>query len=172
MDGTNRRQRLRAWAPQTERGWQRLAVSGALAAAVAAGGWAWTLPTAPVGTAYADDMGHTGHDMGQGMPDHGGMAAAPPAMPGQQARAQMATETPVEIRQFAYDPTPLEIPAGTTVTWTNSDAAPHSVTAADGTYDSGLFEQGAMYSFTFDAPGTYAYVCSRHVSMKGEVSVL
>ena len=79
MNGINRRQWLRGWAPNGERGWQRLAVSGALATAVTASGWDWALPSAATPTAYADDMGHGGHGMGHGSGgmNHGAMAAAP-----------------------------------------------------------------------------------------------
>ena len=66
MDRMNRGQWLRGWAPSSERGWQRLAVSGALATAVTASGWAWALPSAATPTAYAHDMGHGAHSMGQG----------------------------------------------------------------------------------------------------------
>ena len=102
----------------------------------------------------------------------GGMAAAPSTMPAHQQRSQAASEAPAEIRQFAFRPTPLEVPVGTTVTWTNQDQIEHSVTATDGAFDSGLFTLGGTYTFTFEAPGTYAYQCARHPSMRGEVSVV
>ncbi|MCC7370433.1 MAG: cupredoxin family copper-binding protein [Chloroflexi bacterium] len=76
-----------------------------------------------------------------------------------------------DIKQFAFAPKQLEVPVGTTVTWTNQDAIQHSVTASDGSFDSGLFTQGGTYAHTFDAPGAYTYVCSRHGSMMGTVVV-
>jgi plastocyanin len=85
-------------------------------------------------------------------------------------RAQ-AAEQPAEIRQFAYQPKTLEVPVGTTIVWTNQDAIQHSVTAADGSFDSGLFTQGGTFAQAFEQPGTYVYVCSRHGSMMGEVNV-
>jgi plastocyanin len=77
-----------------------------------------------------------------------------------------------EIKGFAFQPRSLEVSVGTTVTWTNDDAIQHSVTAADNSFDSGLFTQGGTFSHTFDKPGTYAYYCARHGSMMGEVKVV
>jgi len=76
-----------------------------------------------------------------------------------------------EIKLFKFQPDVIQVPVGTTVTWTNEDAIQHSVTAADGSFDSGFFNQSESYSRTFDQPGTYLYVCARHASMHGEVDV-
>ena len=38
---------------------------------------------------------------------------------------------PVDIRDFAYSPNPIEIAAGDTVTWTNQDEVPHTATGED-----------------------------------------
>jgi plastocyanin len=77
-----------------------------------------------------------------------------------------------EIKQFAFQPKSLEVPVGTTVTWTNGDGASHSVTATDSSFDSGLFGQGGTFQQTFDRAGTVTYVCTRHGSMQGEVKVI
>jgi plastocyanin len=77
-----------------------------------------------------------------------------------------------EIKGFAFQPKSLEVPVGTTVTWTNDDAIQHSVTASDNSFDSGFFTQGGTFSHTFDRPGTYAYYCARHGSMLGEIKVV
>ena len=45
--------------------------------------------------------------------------------------------TAVSIVDFAFQPASIEVPAGSTVTWTNTGAAPHTVTADDGAFDSG-----------------------------------
>jgi plastocyanin len=77
-----------------------------------------------------------------------------------------------EIKGFAFQPKALEVPVGSTVTWTNGDGAQHSVTARDGSFDSGLFAEGGTFSQTFDKAGTVAYFCTRHGSMIGEVKVV
>jgi len=89
----------------------------------------------------------------------------------------------VSIADFAFSPQTLTVPAGATVTWTNNDGAPHTVTATDGpstsaqttgAFDSGNFGQGQTFSFTFDKAGTYYYDCTLHAaqaSMHGTVVV-
>lgn len=77
----------------------------------------------------------------------------------------------VSISGFAFGPNALEVPAGTTVTWTNNDGPSHTVTADDGAFDSGSLGTGATYSFTFDTPGTYTYHCTFHQNMTATVVV-
>jgi plastocyanin len=61
------------------------------------------------------------------------------------------------------------VPSGTTVVWTNQGEKPHSVTAHDGSFASGLLNPGESYQVTFYEPGTYTYQCSD--SMQGSVTV-
>ena len=82
-----------------------------------------------------------------------------------------AQEASVEIVDFAFTPGTIEVAAGTTVTWTNSDSAPHTATADDGSFDTGTLQPGESGSVTFDTPGTYTYVCSIHPNMTGTVVV-
>jgi plastocyanin len=77
----------------------------------------------------------------------------------------------VTIVDFAFQPASLEVPAGTTVTWTNSGAAPHTVTADDGTFDSGALQPGSTFSVTFYTPGTFAYHCEIHPNMMATIIV-
>ena len=77
----------------------------------------------------------------------------------------------VEIVDFAFAPDPLEIAVGETVTWTNRDAAPHTATADDGSFDSGTLAMGDSFSFTFETPGTYTYICTIHPQMAGTIVV-
>ena len=71
----------------------------------------------------------------------------------------------------AYDPAVIRIKAGTTVMWMNDDVVAHTVTADDGSFDSGFLNPGQSWSFTFDKAGTYAYHCTPHPWMKGTVIV-
>jgi len=77
----------------------------------------------------------------------------------------------VTIVDFNFDPSPITVAAGTEVTWTNEDDATHTVTAEDDSFDSDDLEKGATYAETFDEAGTFAYVCSIHPSMSGELVV-
>jgi plastocyanin len=83
-----------------------------------------------------------------------------------------ADATMVEIKDFTYVPASLEIPVGATVTWTNSDAAPHTATAQDReALQSGTLNQGDSYSQNFEQPGTFDYFCEFHSNMKGTIVV-
>jgi plastocyanin len=77
----------------------------------------------------------------------------------------------VTIDNFAFSPATLDVAAGTTVTWTNEQDVTHTVTADDGSFDSGNIASGATFSHTFDAAGTIAYHCAIHPTMKASITV-
>ncbi|MDD5050490.1 MAG: cupredoxin family copper-binding protein [Candidatus Pacebacteria bacterium] len=78
----------------------------------------------------------------------------------------------VNIANFAYSPATITVKAGTKVTWTNSDSAPHTITSDSGSVlNSPRLAQGDLWSFTFTTPGTYAYHCAVHPMMKATVVV-
>lgn len=72
-----------------------------------------------------------------------------------------------------FDPPSFEIPVGTTVTWVNEGANMHSVAAFDGSFDSGAVDTGESFSYRFDTPGTYKFLCEHHAmhGMLGQVVV-
>jgi plastocyanin len=78
----------------------------------------------------------------------------------------------VEIEDFSYRPDPVTIEEGGKVIWKNRDSAPHTATAADGSFDTGTIEEDKIKSETFKEPGTYEYVCSIHPQMHGTVEVV
>ena len=94
----------------------------------------------------------------------------PPATPAA-TPVSTAADASVAIVDFAFDQPDLEIEAGTTITWTNTGAAPHTVTADAGAFDSGVLDPGATFSQTFNQPGTFAYFCAIHPEMTGTVVV-
>lgn len=78
----------------------------------------------------------------------------------------------VSISSFAFSPAELTISAGGTVTWTNMDAAPHTVTSDTGAeLASGTLAQGQSFSHTFNTPGTFDYHCALHPAMKAKIIV-
>src|SRR5215210_9246077 len=91
--------------------------------------------------------------------------------------APRAAETKnVTIKDFAFDPKTISVNIGDTITWTNDGPSPHTVSADDGSFDSGNLDKGATFSQTFDKAGTFAYFCKYHgskggVSMAGSVAV-
>ncbi|GAA4483073.1 hypothetical protein GCM10023094_34100 [Rhodococcus olei] len=125
-----------------------------------------TAPTVDFGAADGPTPGMDGMSAMPAMPDGANMAAPAPTP----AAAPSATNT-VQITGFAFAPASITIPVGTTVTWTNSDEEPHTVTAADGAFRSPGMGTGATYAFTFREPGTFDYICTIHPFMHGTVTV-
>jgi plastocyanin len=87
--------------------------------------------------------------------------------------------THVFIRSEAYQPSNIQVPVGTVITWTNRDNVPHTVTLAhvmQSTHDiweSGQLSPGESFSYTFMSSGTFTYYCSDHPSiMAGVVTVM
>ena len=77
----------------------------------------------------------------------------------------------IAITDSAFGTAVLTVQVGDTVTWTNADDRPHTVTSQDGAFDSGNVDEGATFSFTFTEAGTYAYLCEYHPDMTGTIVV-
>src|SRR5439155_12791568 len=78
----------------------------------------------------------------------------------------------VTIENFAFAPQNVTINVGTTLLWTNLDLDYHTTTSTDGTWDSGHIQQNQTYSYTFNMPGSYSYICTPHPFMTGTITVL
>ncbi len=83
----------------------------------------------------------------------------------------------IGIGDFFFDPTILKVKNGTTVTWTNSGMIGHDVKTDSNSPKQGpsseLLDRGDTYSFTFDEPGLYLYICSPHpTQMRGVIEVV
>jgi plastocyanin len=94
-----------------------------------------------------------------------------PVRSGDAPRATAAADTGVTISDFQFAPTSVTIDVGDTVTWTNDGPTPHSATADDGGFDTGIFDAGQSRSETFDQAGTFAYFCTPHPNMRGTITV-
>ncbi|MGA9152171.1 MAG: plastocyanin/azurin family copper-binding protein [Candidatus Nitrosopolaris sp.] len=77
-----------------------------------------------------------------------------------------------------YNPSPLSVPVGTTVTWINNDNTGHTVTQGNPSgntppngFDSGILAPGKTFTHTFGTAGTIQYYCTLHPTMLGEVIV-
>jgi plastocyanin len=75
------------------------------------------------------------------------------------------------VQDFMFRPTQLEVTTGTTVVWTNGGQVLHTVTAEDGSFDSGPIEPGSRGAIMFSRPGTYRFHCTPHPFMRGEIVV-
>jgi plastocyanin len=98
-------------------------------------------------------------------------AAAPSEAASAEASAEAGGANAVTIQNFAFGPATVSVPVGTTITWTNADSASHTVTADDGSFDSGSLGSGATFSQAFDTAGTFAYHCKIHPNMTASVEV-
>jgi len=97
------------------------------------------------------------------------------------AAGALAATGSVPITKFAYQPSVITVAVGSTVTWTNDDPAPHSVTADNGSFDSSpgcspdttqpCLAQRATFSHTFGVAGTFTYHCAVHSFMHGTIAV-
>lgn len=92
------------------------------------------------------------------------------------------------IKVFQFQPSPLKVKAGTTVTWVNDDDIGHTVTSGtreyapgdsgkvaavhkDGLFDTPLDGAGRKATYTFDKAGKFHYFCDRHPGMEADVEV-
>lgn len=90
------------------------------------------------------------------------------------ATAQVASaHYSVQMANYAFSPASITVNEGDTITWTNQDAAPHTVTTTSGPerLDSPYLSKGQSWSYTFTAPGTYQYYCTVHPDMRAQVIV-
>jgi plastocyanin len=89
-----------------------------------------------------------------------------------QLRAQPGVIVTIDMQDYAFEPHTAAVAAGTMVRWLNHDDTPHHVvTEQSKTVDSGLITPGSAFSFTFSAPGRFAYRCAVHPTMLGVIEV-
>lgn len=95
--------------------------------------------------------------------------AAPAPTATQPAAAPQDSTNAINIENFSFNPNAITVKKGDSVTWTNNDAAPHTIKSA--TFNSVVLNKGQSFSFTFNDTGTFNYSCSIHPSMAGEIIV-
>jgi len=77
----------------------------------------------------------------------------------------------VVLKSFRFTPMSLTVSAGTTVIWKNLDGEPHTVVSDAGLFRSGGLDENESFTFKFDKPGTYKFICSIHPQMLGTIIV-
>jgi plastocyanin len=80
-----------------------------------------------------------------------------------------ATVIRMDVCDFA--PTVTRVPVGTEVRFLNTDQIPHIVIGRRLTWASAELSPGAEFVQSFDAAGTYPYMCSFHPGMVGAIVV-
>jgi plastocyanin len=73
--------------------------------------------------------------------------------------------------KWGYAPEAESIAPGTWVTWSNDGQDAHTVTALDGSFDSGNLDPSEGFSWYFDQAGTWQYTCTLHPWMVGTIVV-
>ncbi len=89
------------------------------------------------------------------------------------APTPVTTPSPGTIRaiDFAFQPATLTVAAGSRISFANAGTAPHTMTAVDGSFDSGVVSGGGRWGHTFSVPGTFGFLCSLHPQMVGTIRV-
>jgi len=79
----------------------------------------------------------------------------------------------VEIGEFVFEPTPVEVGVGDSVVWANVHDQPHTASGnGDQPWDTANIAPGATSDpVVFDEAGTYTYICGLHPFMEGTVDV-
>jgi plastocyanin len=99
---------------------------------------------------------------------------------GEPAAAAAGSSAVVTVHTFNFQPDPIEVEAGTTITFENQDKINHSVTAGTreqptpDAFDEGVMDgAGESFELTLDEPGTYDYFCKFHPGegMTGQIIV-
>ena len=99
------------------------------------------------------------------------LASGAASLAAEPSGAPNAANGTVAIHNFMFEPMSLEVAVGTSVTWKNLDGEPHTIHSIDDTFRSGALDQNDSFSFKFDKPGTYRYVCSIHPQMVATIVV-
>src|SRR5687768_4462765 len=75
------------------------------------------------------------------------------------ATTPTAQDEEVQMADIAFTPASVTITPGSTVTWTNNDSVPHTVSFGDeGPQSSETIDPGGTFEATFAETGTYAYL--------------
>ncbi len=84
--------------------------------------------------------------------------------------ASPAAAGTIDIHQFMFQPSPAHAKVGATITVTNKDSTDHSLTAIDGSFDTGVFSSGSK-TITLTKAGTFSIHCRIHNFMTGTIIV-
>jgi len=107
----------------------------------------------------------------------GGAATDPTTVPAETTAPAESTATApnstmtVDISNHAFNPAQLNVAPGTTVTFVNNDTEPHTATADNGLFDTGVLQPGSSFDVFLDGSGTVTYHCELHPDMQGSIVV-
>src|SRR5215210_2498815 len=101
----------------------------------------------------------------------GGAATDPTTVPAETTAPAPNSTTTVDIRDHAFNPAQLNVAPGTTVRFVNNDTEPHTATADNGLFDTGVLQSGSSFEVFLDGSGTVTYHCELHPDMQGSIVV-
>jgi plastocyanin len=120
-----------------------------------------------IGALIAAGCGGSSNDKSPGSP----ATTAPPAAAPTTAAGTSGGSIAATIQNFAFHPATATTKVRQKVAWKNTDKIAHTVTADNGSFDSGDLNPGASFSSAFAKSGTVKYHCSIHTFMHGTVQV-
>jgi plastocyanin len=82
-----------------------------------------------------------------------------------------AQEVHIDIKEFMFAPTDLNVAVGTKVTWVNDDQIPHTVMETHKAFHSAALDTNDSFTYQFDNAGTVEYFCALHPQMIGRIVV-
>ena len=83
-----------------------------------------------------------------------------------------ASETRIEIKDFAFNPQTITVKSGEKITWINRDEEPHTIVSVEKQFKkSSALDTDQEFTITAGPPGTYTYYCSVHPKMTGSIVV-
>lgn len=77
----------------------------------------------------------------------------------------------VEVSEFVFSPTRIQVGPGDRIIWTNRDIVPHTATATDQSWDTGEIGPNESVEITVRAAMSEAYFCRFHPSMKAQLQL-
>src|SRR5919107_1722963 len=101
----------------------------------------------------------------------GGGSTDPTTVPAESTTPAPNSTMTVDISNHAFNPAQLNVAPGTTVTFVNNDTEPHTATADNGLFDTGVLQPGSSFDVFLDGSGTVTYHCELHPDMQGSIVV-
>lgn len=110
---------------------------------------------------------------GNGPPDNGSGGGGGPAV-GTAAASGVGTpaKTVDATADLKFNPGSITVKTGDVIEWTNTGSVPHNVTFdTNQSLTSQTMQQGDKWQVKFSVAGTYAYHCTFHPGMDGQITV-
>jgi len=105
------------------------------------------------------------------LPPREAAAPAPAPVATDPTSDQAATDVQVSIENFTFTSVGTLRP-GQRIVVTNNDSVPHSLTADDGQFDTGLLQPGEQAAILAPpTPGDFSFFCAVHPAMTGSFTV-